>query len=301
MLTPLTNRPYDVIHLIVKTTLEGITVLFFAAMSCFNDKWAEYAKYYHYKFNCNANTLKEFPNEIIHLCFNSVHPQKMVEVPIPTASSNPNFKIREDVEKSKETTGFCMGMSIDYMRRVKESKKPFWETINEVGKKFENGATKKGYRFQKTMRYYEPEDDYIHKKNGWYEELSQKIHEYPKEDWIDEYSKRITTAILKMASKKPTCLDINFKTKYYSHDFPTNDLDLLPDGDYLLSEIDNTKPGHMVCLFKRKEGIAIFDPNHGTLYFNTTKRAFEFLKHSSKRLYKEVPAFILSVCTNKDN
>lgn len=305
MLTPLSQRPFHTVRLYAANTIDSITSLFFEILATWNKKWEAYANYYNYKVATREIAFDLYSKHIIHFCSNQLYPGKQVDVPTPNVT-NEDFELKKSNDEVK-IQGLCLGMCIDHMNRIKSSQKSFWETINEVGLKFSNGSTKKGYIYQHSEPQIRPSYKFIIAK---FKKLFLKFKDTLNKDQIERLNDNEIYEILKEnitteynltynRAKRISFFAQNYKCKFFKNDL--DNYETLPDGDYFLRELPADKSGHIICLYKRKEGTVIFEPNYGTLFFKDQKSLFSFLESSTTRVFGQGKAKLsLFHCKDKE-
>ncbi len=276
MLTPLSHRPFHSITLFATNLKDKISYLFFKTLSLFHSTWDDYSKYYSSRLLSRKISLHFYPNHLIQSSFNRLYPGKICQLPNP-AITNPDYTLSADIP-TPYISGLCKGACIDYMNRVKNSKTCFWETIKSTALKFEKGCTKKGFLNHHSLLKIDLTDDWAEKK---IENPSFK----------DVYLAKTISFFAK-----------NYKCKLYSE--ALNRIEELPEGDYFVREIPPSKgdDSHLICLYKRKEGIVIYDPNYGTLYFENNQKLIAFLDSSTKRMFNGSKAqYTIFHCKTKED
>lgn len=298
MLQLLTERPFHSIRLKASNTKDRLCALFYKTLAYVNPSLNQYAFYYSHKIERRTIALSLYPNEIIQFSSNQLYPGKRVEVPPPPISNENAFEIKEDIQKGK-LTELCLGMCIDHMRRVKSSKQPFWDTIQELGRKFENGSTKKGFIYQHIFSQIRLKQKYINEKILFILKRLVKTNsngELEKEVWEQNKEKiRIECIKNKLYPKLYNFIPSNFKLISHEMDKP-----LLP-GDYMLDIHNKEQKGHVINLYHRDEGTVVFDPNYGILFFNEDKKLNAFIASTVFRLFGNEEASInLYFCKNRE-
>ncbi len=261
MIIPLSSRPLHTIRYHATSLRNVITLLFYKIMACFNQ---EYGEYYGSIVESRFIANKIAEDRLIQNSVNSVHPRKIKEIP-PFCINNKDLGL---IDKGFPR-GFCVGMSLDYMRRFKSSNRPFSETVTLLAKKFEQGATKKAFIVQTIFCRIKATKAYIDRLG----------HE--KINCLDPFREMVCSIREEMIKS----LDLGLKPSYLNHEFTKEKHALIPNGDYLLFYGSKYNPGHVICLFKREQDTVVFDPNIGTCYFKNSEELYEFIEKSANTLF----------------
>lgn len=292
MIPPLSSRPFHAIRSELENLKDAITSIFFDILSCFNSKWEAYAKYYDYRASVREKNTELYPDAIVNICVNRLYPGKDVRAPAPDNSHDKDYEIIAFPENKDYLVGLCAGMCIDHMNRVRRSKKPFIQTIKELGDKFSKGSSRKGFLKQYDFTHINLSDDYTTRLKKYLKDLIIKIvNEKPVDnlapEQIDSFSESKTNNLLylfKYADRLSFSADKNNRLRW------AGELDFkkpIVNGDYLIIKEPIEEEGipHAICVYKRDEGSVVFDPNIGTLAFETDQKLEEFLNKSSASLY----------------
>lgn len=279
MITPLSVRPLHALREVTQTTADWITSIFFRVLSYVNSKWTDHAKYYSHLsvklIQEEGAGLDVYSKFRIQKSINRIRPFKAGDVTLPTNLNQEKFSV---VKGKDGFEGLCAGMCYDYMRRVKDSKRAFDVTLNEVGNKFARGSTKKGYKAHKISGQLKLNVNYF------YERILNKYDHsvLPKKIARERVSIGLQR---KNIQNKIRIIFPAFKAKLTGMAWPY-DPEKIPEGDYFLVTQDE-KSGHQTCLFKRKEGIGYFDPNYGTYLFKNMVALSAFISKANVPMYKK--------------
>lgn len=250
------NRPLHPLKLILSDVKDRLLEIFYKAFSILNSDFKNYASYYSNRRFSIKFSLAVYSANLIQPSFNRLFPGK--RVPISKPALKGDYLLSTDEPAIQPSlSGLCTGACIDHMNRVRSSKRPFIEAIQEAAEKFVNGCTKKGYINHHSLSIIEPSDDWC----------MDKIDDPSFKDLY--YAKTIS-----------------FFAKNYEPLLQNQDVDDLPEGDYFIRQKAG-KDLHVICLYKRSEGIFVFDPNYGTLYFKNDHSLHAFLNSSTKRMFKD--------------
>ena len=275
MITPLSSRSFHTIRYYADTIKDTITNLFFEVLGCFNNSFQKHSEYYANKItNRHTSLFTNANDQLIHNTFNWVHPRKISKIPL-FVLNNPNFQIAGQ----RNPLGFCHGMSVDFTRRLRASDLPFFETISQLTKKFENGCTKKAYITQMIFSSVIPTLNALDNFG-----INENATEIPPE------------TVCTIRDDLFNSLNLGFKTKYLKHEFTKENHAAIPNGDYLLYYWNGPNPAHVICLNKRDEGCALFDPNFGTYFFSNSDPIYEFINITSKKIFDGNILFGLHRC-----
>ena len=276
MLTPLSQRPFHSLKLWTSNVKDRICYLFFKTLSLLSSTSNEYAIYYSKKLSFRKISLALYSNHLIQTSFNRLYPGKQTAIPTPHITNHDYELDNIEMDANPSISGLCSGACIDYMNRVKSSKKSFWETIDSTALKFTDGCTKKGFVNHYSLNQITTTDSWTEKK---LENPSFKDIYY---------------------AKTVSFFAQNYKSKFYKSDL--DNYEDIPSGDYFLREKSSNKEEglHVVCLYKRNEGTVVFDTNFGTLFFEDHHKLLSYLTRSTKIMFNAPVNFTLFHCKDKD-
>ena len=305
MLPIYSDRSLHSIRLLASNTKDRLFELFFKALSKLNPIYNEYAFYYSHKVKRRKVALTLYPDALVQISSNQLYPGKKVNVPTPIITNDKLYEVKENPKKGK-LTELCFGICVDHMRRVKSSKKPFWDTINDLAIKFEHGSTKKGFVNHQIFSQIRIRQKYVNDKPiNLLEKIVKKIPNITTSEEIlkiwETNKKSIIQDCLhyKLPSKLFNFVSPNFKIDPYRS--ASQNLEVLPSGDYALYIFTNLQHGHVINVYKRDEGTVVFDPNYGTLFFKDSQKLNSYIATTRKRLYQdEETSLSLFICTDKE-
>lgn len=283
MIAPLSQRPFHTLRWKVDNLVDSITAIFYEILSQFNSKWEDYRSFYAHRENRRDVALSLYPNEIIQISSNQLHPSKVVNVPQPSNLDLAKYTILTPKEKTPMWRGICSGMCVDHMRRVKASNKSFFGALQDIALKYVSGSTKKGFVYYHTIRQITVNEE--SNKSRLLNKIMQ-ILDAGEPDALKAIIEAKNSLTNKMKLKRYSYFLNNFKNKFVLRDASPN-YKSLPDGDYFLIQNSKGEAGHAICLYKRAEGYAVFDPNYGSLFFKDNERFTHFIKDSMTKIYKE--------------
>ena len=290
MLTPLSQRPFHSVRLYAANTIDSITSLFYEILSLLNKKWDAYAKYYDYRIFSREQASEHYSANLIQFSSNQLYPGKRVDVPTLKVSDD-NYALLQSASIEKYIEGLCLGMCIDHMNRIRSSQKSFWETITAVGLKFTNGSSKRGFIYHHSQSQIATSFKYFQIKiEKIFSRFKETLDKELKETLLDHEIKEIFKDQINLEytskyerAKRISFIANNYKCKFYKYGIENHDD--LPEGDYFLRELPSEKSGHIVCVYKRKEGTVVFDSNYGTLFFRNHEGFTSYVESSTTRMF----------------